>query len=174
MHPPLWLSWTEGEAPREWPSPYPGDAFDHLALTPDGTKLLIVRPLQPDGVQVSCRIPCRGPPPPPPTPVTGSIAELLDFSSGRVLWRLRVRADHFWNQDLISAVSNDGRFALIPLPHDDGRMPIALVDMESGRIVQTIAPGHVGSGGYSLGFTADGQRMWVTSIAMLFYRLDPV
>jgi len=174
MHPPLWLSWTQGEAPRAWAPPYPDDRFSHMALTPDGTKLLVVRPLQPDGIQISCRIPCRGPPPPPPTPVTGSIAELLDFSSGRVLWRLHMRVDRFWNQDLISAVSGDGRFALIPLPHDAERKPIALIDMASGRILQTIKPGRVGSGRYAFGFTADGQRIWVMSGYMRFYRLGPL
>jgi hypothetical protein len=174
-HPPLWLAWTEGEAPRQWAFPYPEDHSSHVTLTPDGTKLLVVRPLQPDGVQISCRIPCGGPPPPPPTPVTGSIAELFDFSSGRVLWRLRVRVDRFWNQDLISAVSDDGRFALIPLPPDGGRQPIALVDMGSGRILQTIAPALVGSYGYRTGFTADGQRIWASDgYMMLFFKLDPI
>jgi hypothetical protein len=174
MHPPLWLSWTQGEVPRAWNPPYPDDSFSHVALTPDGTKLLVVRQLQPDGMQISCRIPCRGPPPPPPTPVTGSIAELLDYSSGRVLWRLPVRVDRFWNQYASSAVSGDGRFALIPLPHDGGRMPIALVDMASGRIVQTIAPAQVGSYRYAFGFTADGRRIWVANGPVSFYRLGPL
>ena len=172
MHLPLWLSWTEGEAPRAWQPPYPDERFSHLTLTPDGTKLLVVPSLQPDGVQVSCRIPCRGPPPPPPIPVTGSIAELLDFSSGRVLWRLRLRVERFWNQHAISAVSDDGRFALIPLPPDGDRLPIALVDMANGRIVQTIAPAHFGSYRYALGFTAGGSQAWVNVGHMiLFYRL---
>jgi hypothetical protein len=72
-------------------------------------------------------------------------------------------------------VSDDGRFALIPLPPDGGRQPIALVDMGSGRILQTIAPALVGSYGYRTGFTADGQRIWASDgYMMLFFKLDPI
>ena len=75
--------WSGRRARRRctWPAPYPGDHHNPLALSPDGSKLLVVRPLQPDGVQVELpRAPCRGPPPPPPTPVSGPVAELIDIA----------------------------------------------------------------------------------------------
>lgn len=171
VHPRLWLSWTEGEPPREWPSPYPDDGFNRLVFVPGGERLLVLRPLEPKGLNIQCHMPpC--PRPPPPTPVTGSIAELLEVSTGRVLWRLRARVESFWNQGVSPAVSGDGRFALIPLPPDDGWLPIALVDMRSGRIVQTIAPARDGSYPYGLAFTADGRRV-VVSIggSLRFYAL---
>lgn len=169
IHPPLWLSWTQGERPRVRPSPYPGERFNHLTFTPDGAKLLLLRPLQPDDVQIECWVPpC--PQRPPPRPVTGPIAELLQASTGRVLWRLSARADRSWNQH--AAVSGDGRFALISLPPDGDRLPIALVDMRSGRILQTLAPAQSGSYRYGMGFTADGRRAWISvHTTMRFYRI---
>jgi len=160
-HSGSWLVWTQGEAPRIRPTPYPGDHHNPLALSPDGSKLLVVRPLQPDGVQVHCRIPCRGPPPPPPTPVDGSVAELIDVASGRVLWRVSARADRFWNRGSPPVIGGDGNYALIPLPPTSDRAPIALIDMRTGRIVQRIAPTLTGSYTPSFGFTAGGRRAWV-------------
>lgn len=172
VHPPVWLYWTQGEQPLERRSPYPEDSFNHLVLTSGGTRLLVLRPLQADGTQIKHRAPpCRQRP--PPRPVTGSIAELIEVSSGRVLWRLRRRVDRFWNQNASPAVSGDGRFALIALPPEDDRLPIALVDMRNGRIVQTMAPAHVGSYAYALGFTEDGRRAWVAvHNRMIFYEFD--
>ena len=161
MRPGLWLIWTQGEAPRQWTAPY-ADRFENsLALTPDGSKLLVVRRLQPDGVQIGCRIPCRGPPPPPPTPVDGPVAELIDVGSRRVLWRVPARAVQFWRQSAPPAIGADGRYALIEIPPNGDRAPIALIDMRTGRIVQSIAPSHTWSYKHSFGFTAGGRRAWV-------------
>lgn len=160
MRPGLWLVWTQGEALRVWPAPYPGDRSNPVAFSPDGSKLLVVRPLQPDGVQIQCRIPCRGPPPPPPTPVDGYAAELIDIASGRVLWRVPARADQFWRTRAPPVISGDGRYALIQTPPEGDRNSIAVIDMRTGRIVQRIAPTRTWSNQHSAGFTADG-RAWV-------------
>lgn len=161
IHPALWLVWTQGEAPSVWPAPTPDERTHPLALSPDGSRLLVVRALQPDGIQTGCRIPCRGPPPPPPTPVSGPVAELIDVSSRRVLWRVPARAVQFWRQTAPPAINGDGRYALIEVPPDGDRAPIALIDMRTGRIVQRIAPSHTWSSKHSFGFTAGGRRAWV-------------
>lgn len=168
-----WLVWTQGETPRIWPAPYPGDHHNPLALSPDGSKLLAVRPLQPDGVQVECRAPpCRGPQPPPPTPRSGPVAELIDVASRQVLWRVSARADRFWNRASAPAISGDGRHALIEIPPTSDRAPIALIDMRTGRIVQRIAPTLTGSYRPSFGFTAGGRRVWVdVGNVILFYEV---
>jgi len=162
VHPGMWLVWTQGQAPRIWPAPFPDDRHNPLALSPDGSKLLVVRPLQPDGVQTDCRIPCRRPPPPPPTPVSGPVAELIDIASRRVLWRVPARAAQFWRQSAPPVISQDGRHALIELPPEGDRAPIALIDMRTGRIVQRIAPFHIWTYKHSFGFTAGGRRAWVS------------
>lgn len=169
IHPPVWLFWTQGEPPRVRPSPYANERISNLMLTPNGNSLLVVRPLQPDGAQIQCRAPpC--PQGPPPTPVTGPIAELIDASTGRLIWRLRARASRFWSQSGTAAIS--GRYVLIPLPPEGDRSPIAVVEMRRGRVMQIIAPAGIGSHRYGLGFTADGRRAWVsTSNMMFFYRI---
>lgn len=159
VHPGLWLIWTQGQKPREWVDPYPGDERNALALSPDGSKLLVVRPLQPVGVQI---FDCRGcQPPPPPTAVSGPVAELVDLATRRVEWRVQARAAQFWSQSAPPAISPDGRFALIEMPPNNERRPIALIDMEDGRVVQRLAPSHTYSYAHSFGFTQSGRRVWV-------------
>jgi hypothetical protein len=172
-HAGSWLVWTQGEAPDVWPAPYPGDHHNPLALSPDGMKLLVVRPLQPDGWQRECRGgPCPGPPPPPPTPRSGPVAELIDVATRRVLWRVPARADRFWNGAKAPAISGDGRYALIELPPNGDRAPIALIDMRTGRIVQRIAPTLAGSYRPTFGFIAGGRRVWVeVGNVILFYEV---
>jgi|GEM_PF-2113168 len=167
-HPGVWLVWTQGQPPRVWTAPYGEDRSNPLALSPDGSRLLVVRPLQPEGLQVSCRIPCRGPPPPPPTPVNGPVAELIELASQRVLWRVPARAVNFWAQNARPTISGDGRYALVQVPPEGGRLPIALIAMRDGRVLARFSPFQAGSYPQSFGFTADGRRVWLASGNIVF------
>ena len=162
-HPSLWLLWTQGERPVALSGPLPDDRANAATFTPDGSKMLVARELQPEGVRVSCRIPCPHLQGPPPRPVTGTLVELFDLPSGRSRWRVPARVDNFWNQNAPHAVSPDGRYALVQAPPENGRLPLALVRMRDGRIVQKISPFQFGSYRHGFGFTARGRRVWVAS-----------
>lgn len=173
MHPGVWLVWTQGETPKLWAPPNDDERGKPAILSPDGLTLLVIRQLQPDGMQMSCRIPCRGPPPPPPTPVSGPVAELIDVASRRLLWRTPAKATQFWSQNSPPAISDDGHYALIEVPPDGDRAPIALIDMRNGRIVQRIAPSHTWSYPHKFGFAAGGRKAWVmVANQMLIYKLN--
>jgi hypothetical protein len=166
MHPGFWFLWTQGEPPVEWPRPDEDRALP-LTFSPNGRSLLVVRPLQPSGVQTSCRIPCR-PPPPPPEPVSGTVAALIDVASQRVLWQVRARTISFWDQSMAPAISPDGRYALIELPPDQTRRWLVLIDMRTGRIIQRLAPFHVGTYRNAASFAPDGRSLWITSASLLW------
>lgn len=172
-HPGTWLVWTQGDRPRIWASPFPADHANPAALSPDGSKLLVVRTLQANGVNVQCRIPCPHLQRPPPTPVTGPIAELLDVRTGRSIWRLNARVDSFWNQNFRPTISPDGRYGLIEMPAEDGRVATVLVRMADGRIEETISPFHIWSYPRTAGFSRNGRRVWlVCGNLVLVYDLD--
>ena len=159
--PGAWIIWTQGQPPKVWIS-QGSDAADKPAiLSPSGSTLLVIRSLQPDGMQISCRIPCPGPPPPPPTAVSGPVAELIDVASRRTLWRNPAKAKQFWSQNARPAISGDGRYALIDVPPDGDWAPISLIDMRNGRILQTISTSHTWSYPHRFGFTSDGRHVWV-------------
>ena len=167
-----WLVWTQGQRPITWTTPYPDDRVNPLALSPNGSRLLVMRQLQPAGPHVQCRIPCPNLQP-PPTPVAGPIAELIDVPSGRAMWRIPARVDRFWNQGAPPAISPDGRYGLIEMPPQGDYLPVALVRLRDGHIVQQIAPIQFGSHPQNFGFSADGRRVWlVCGNGVLIYTLD--
>jgi len=98
------------------------------------------------------------------------VAELIDIRTRRVLWRIPARATRQWTQSL-PAIRGDGRYALVSVPPEEGasKLPIALVDMRNGRIVQRVAPFSVGGYPQSLGFTADGRRAWVAAANFVYF-----
>lgn len=167
--PPLQVIWTEGEAPRAWR--VEDDEVDKsIVLSSDGSKLLVVRQLQARGVRVSCFLNC--PPAPPPEPVTGTIAELVDVPSGRLLWRMPARAKEFWNQRGKSAISNDGKYALVEIPPEEDRSMIALIAMRDGAVLQRFSAVRVGSYPQDFGFSADQGSVWLTCDNVTFeYRI---
>jgi hypothetical protein len=169
--PPLrsghWLVWTQGEPARLLPHPHVDFERRRIAFLPGGRRLLVAHAIQAAGTIVE-----HGPSP-PPIPVTDVAAELLDVETGRSLWRIEARAERMWNSPAnVSAVSPDGRHALIVLPPGpDDHMTYALVELRTGRIVQRIRPLPGWDYEQSFGFTADGRRAWVaTGGMMLFYR----
>jgi hypothetical protein len=170
-HSGVWLIWDQGRRPIAQTAPYPDDRFNSLALSPNGSKLLVMRELQPAGIQVGCRIPCPNSQP-PPTPVAGPIAEFLDVLSGRVIWRIRARVDRFWAQRAPPAISPSGRYGLIEMPPEGGYLPVALVRIRDGQVIQKIAPIRFGSYAQNFGFSADGRRVWLAcGNSVLIYSL---
>lgn len=169
-HAGFWLEWTQGESPQEWRDSAPHDWATPAVLSSDGSKMLVIRTLQPDGVQVFDCDECKVP---PPTPVTGPIAELIDVVTRRVLWSVPATASQFWPQRAAPAMSGDGRFALVELPPSGMRRGIGLIDMRDGKVIQTIAPSMIGSYPDKFGFTQDSKRVWVaTSGIVRFYSFD--
>lgn len=157
-HPGLWLLWTQGEAPMAWLDP-PADKTP-MALSPDGSALLVSRPLYPGGVWiVGCRIRCK--PGPPPPPVSGPVAELIDLATRLPLWRIDGRAIGHWSPRTAPAISADRRHALIELPPEGDRLPVALVSMRDGRILQRILAFEVGSYPQTFGFVRGGRQVWL-------------
>ena len=166
------MTWTEGAAPRLRALRERSRSAISMAMSPDGSRLLVLRRLQPEGVIIRER-PRPAPPGPPPTPVDGVFAELIDLSSGRQVWRLRARVEANWNQRPQPAISPDGRMALLNLPPDGRHQIFALVGMRDGAILHRFSVTQIGSLPAAFGFSPDGRRIWVTVAGTLFrYRLD--
>lgn len=169
-HSGFWLEWTQGEAPQEWRDPYDSLRAMPAVLTPDGSRILVTRELQPKGIRVFDCDDCKVP---PPTPVTARIVEMVDLSTRRVLWSVTATAREFWSQGAAPAISADGRYGFIELPPADNRRPLALIDMRDGKVIQTIAPSMIGSYPDSFGFTRSGKGVWVaTGNQVRFYEFN--
>jgi len=169
MRPAFWLLWDQGRPPEEWPQPDANPQAMPLAFSPGGETVLVIRSLQPNGIQISdCR---RCPPPPSPEPATGPVAELVDVASRRVRWRVPSRATHFWSQTMRPAISPDGRYALIQLPSDAERQWVALIDMRNGRVLQRLSPALIGNGYPQAGFATDGRSAWLYGSKLFAYSL---
>lgn len=158
-----WLVWTQDESPivLKSPYPYPGDVPHGLTISPDGSHLLVTRQ-RCDAGHADTDRPTRGFAALNPSckPVDSVIATLHDAVTGERRWELRATV-YRMQMRIDSAISDDGRHALIALPADQhGHTPIALVSMEDGRILQTI-PAHIRGGGpISMGFLAGAQGAW--------------
>jgi hypothetical protein len=157
-----WVTWTQGELPRAVPDPYPGEFHSRMALSPDGSSVLVARLFRTSGGYCIEPRGCY-----PGTPVEGVLAALHDLATGRELWAIRATAvnDHEFP---MPAISPDGRYALIGLmPRPPSaemaqissatHASIALIAMDDGSIVQTFpAPG----GDYAMGFVRGGRAVW--------------
>jgi len=78
------------------------------------------------------------------------------------------RAVNFWAQNARPTISGDGRYALVQVPPEGGRLPIALIAMRDGRVLARFSPFQAGSYPQSFGFTADGRRVWLASGNIVF------
>lgn len=145
-----WLWWRQGDAPRFVPidGGNPSLLRVDFAIAPDQRSVLVMRGLSATGIICEHNPNC-----PPPTPVSGTVADLQDLESGRVLWSITGIAMTFSGAET-PAISPDGRYALILMPPDRAEEKLALISMADGRILQLLPPG-------SPGFFPDGS-VWIS------------
>lgn len=169
-HSATWLTWAEGRTPKLWPSPYPDEVAVRSQLTPDGSFLLVARPLQPTPIAVSD---CRGCPPLSSPAITGTVAEFLDVETGRSLWQITSSVDRNWDQSASPVISADGKFALIEFPPQDHFQTIGLINLRTGELVLRFPTVMEGAAPPRFDFFPDGKRIWVTSGNIFFqYELN--
>ncbi|HEX8665309.1 MAG TPA: hypothetical protein VF744_14905 [Beijerinckiaceae bacterium] len=146
-----WLVWTQGEPPRLIADPYSGEQHARIAISPDGTRLLVARLLRTEGGWCDRRRGCA-----PGKPVEGVLAALHDLADGRALWTIRATVEHDYEYPT-PAIGPDGRFALVGLVPAGAPPEIGLVAMDTGAVVQRLpAPG----GPYAMGFAQGGRTVW--------------
>jgi hypothetical protein len=153
-----WVVWTQGQPPGVLPDPYASDlALSYLALSPDGSGVLIGRDLRTRGwIHIRGQGTILG------EPAEGVLLALHDVETGRELWTIRATAvRHFAFP--APAISPDGRTALVGLMPTEGVPPIGLISMQDGTILQTLpAPG----GPYAMGFACGGRTVWTHAIGL--------
>ena len=166
-----WTVWTQGAAPRGLVDPYPEERHgNRLTISPDGSRVLVGRQLVCEGGFADAdnagqrrsgfQVPnCK--------PVESDIAALHDLETGRQIWKIRATVNRP-SQVPTPAISDDGRYALVALPPDQPRSPIALISMNDGKVVQTL-PSPPGSGLDSMGFLQGGRTVWTHSLGMTVY-----
>ncbi len=157
--PKWWLLWTQGELPRLWPLPHPReDNSNYMALSPDGSKLLVLRLLKlptfynacaPDGIA-------------PPPPVTGPIAEYYNLRTRQLIWQAPATVRDLWIQRASPVISADAKYALLNVPSGGCKQAVAILDMASGRVVQTVTELAVNEQHHRFGFTNDG-GVWIAA-----------
>ncbi|MDB5599719.1 MAG: hypothetical protein JWN71_1763 [Xanthobacteraceae bacterium] len=157
-----WAVWTQGEPPRMLSNPYPEERHNKMAISRDGSRLLVTR-LACDGGHDAVKDDglLRRPMAPPCKPVESVIAALHDLETGRQLWEIRetvYRTELYPNP----AISDDGRYALVGLPYNPPDSKVALISMAEGSIVQTFQSPGQGLPN-SLGFFQGGHGVWVHS-----------
>ncbi|WP_245510835.1 YncE family protein [Rhizobium leguminosarum] len=145
--PGKWLRWVQGQPPRVVPISSTARSTPSV-LSSDASSILIMANLSATGSICEFGASC-----PPPTPQSGTIAELRDVSTGRVKWTLSGTASIF-SHSAGPAVSPDGRYGLISLP-DGQRNAIALVSMDTGKVVQKFQ--QPGWGPTGLSFSPDSK-----------------
>lgn len=171
------LVWTEGAAPRSGPESAPPvkpgiGSPEGMALTPDGTRLLLFTALQPRGFRtVHCLGKCA--PDPLPKSLTGDLARLVDLATGATIWRLPVTVSAFWDQHAKPVVSPNGRFAVVQMPPEGSRSMIGLLAMKSGRLITKWSAVNVGAYPQTFSFSRDGRTLWVECAGTIWrYRID--
>jgi hypothetical protein len=146
-----WVVWTEGETPRILPDPYVDEFHNRMAISPDGSRVLIGHLLRTNGGMCGRTGGCKlG------QPVEGVLVDLRDLATGQMLWSIRATvADDY--EFPTPAISPDARYALVGLVPQNNLPLIALISLEDGKIVQTLpAPG----GEYAIGFARGGRTVW--------------
>lgn len=157
------IVWTEGSQPLIWRDYDDNRSESKILLSPDGSRLLVNRVLQPAGVQIfDCdrggrHRECS----PPPTPVAGPMAELFDVESQKRIWQVSARATVFWSQNANPAISPDGRLALVEMPSDDKQRIIGLISMADGKVLNQFVASYIGSMPIAFGFMTNSKHAWI-------------
>jgi len=152
-----WLLWTQGETPTLWPIPHPReDDHNYLDMSPDGSKLLVLRELPASAFYNACAPGGAA----APSPVTGPLAEYYDLNTRKLIWQTSATVTANWLQRGSPVISPDGRHALLDLPGSDCKRPIGVIELTSGRIVQRLSHLPVNQHHPRYGFTAGGEA-WV-------------
>ncbi len=145
------LSWDTGKlTPKRY------------AVSPNLKTVLIMHDLSATGVicEIWSNQEC-----PAPTPTVGTVAELRDIASGRVIWSFEGTAKTF-GRSLKPAISDDGSLALISMPRTgEGGDTIALISMRDGRTVQELngVPANIDG----MGFRDDDRSVWLSGEDLL-------
>lgn len=145
-----WIVWTQGQGPKVLRAPYAREMTD-LALSPDGSRILISRHLRTKGW-----VHIRGQGTIPGGPNEGVLVSMHAIETGQQLWTIRATAVRDFQLPQ-PAISPDGRAALVGLMPAEEIAAIGLVSMQDGKILQTLpAPG----ASYSMGFVKGGRSVW--------------
>ena len=156
-----WMVWHQGEQLRSTALDVPRKGWMPFAVSPDMKTVLIMHNLSATGIvcEIWSRQNC-----PPPTPATGTIAELREVNSGRVLWSISGTAKTF-QRTLKPAISDDGKLALIALPSEGSTLSVALISMQDGQIIQRLdkLPNVI----QGLGFRDKDRSVWLSGLNFL-------
>lgn len=144
------VTWIQGDSPKLL-NLDPEARSTPIAISPDGKTFLLMRNLS--ALVVICE---RTPTCPPPVPRSGTIAELRETSSGRLLWAIDGTA-HVGESSKVPAISPDGKLALISMP---GK-PTVLISMATGSVVQDLSGLRLPQA--SFGFFANGRTAWTST-----------
>lgn len=163
-----WFQLQQGSPMRQLAIDIGRVSPNRFAVTPDLKSVLVVHNLSATGVicevwsQQSC---------PPPTPVSGTVADLRDLETGRIVWSIRGTATNF-SRGIKPAISNDGNYALIAIPPSERRSEtIALISMRDGRVLQEIE--NLPTFLKSVSFSDDDEMIWISGLDLLFaYRMQ--
>ena len=163
-----WFLLRQGNAIRQLARDVGRVSPKRFAVTPDLKSVLVVHDLSATGVicEIWSQQPC-----PPPTPVSGTVADLRDLETGRIIWSIRGTATNF-SRGIKPAVSNDGNYALIAIPpNEGGGETIALISMRDGRVLQEID--NLPTFAESVSFSEDDEMIWISGLDLLFsYRMQ--
>ncbi len=163
-----WFLLRQGNAIRQLAMDVGRVSPKRFAVTPDLKSVLVVHDLSATGVicEIWSQQPC-----PPPTPVSGTVADLRDLETGRIIWSIRGTATNF-SRGIKPAISNDGNYALIAIPpNEGGGETIALISMRDGRVLQEID--NLPTFAESVSFSEDDEMIWISGLDLLFsYRMQ--
>jgi hypothetical protein len=155
-----WFEWRQGEALHPLSLDTGEQPAKWFSVTPDLSKVLVMQGLSATGMICEQNPNCS-----PRTPVSGSIAELRDLTTGEIVWAIKGRATNF-SSTLKPAISKDGRYALISMPAgEQGAETVALISMRDGKIIQQI--GRQPTSQASIGFSEDGKGAWLSGLSFL-------
>ena len=155
-----WVEWRQGKPPRAVPLNTGDLAIKWFTVTSDSRRVLIMHNLSATGIICEHNPSC-----PPPKAQTGVVADLRDIKTGETIWSIEATANQFSNA-IKPAISPDNCYALLLVPqtfaHDEC---IALISMESGKILQRLPS--MGTSSAEVSFSPDGRQALVSARGMV-------